>query len=344
MRSALIVLAIALAHVALPAQRAQPGPWARSKIPDGWVVHRTRHYEIQSQAGLEKAERLGEHMEVMNRVYRKLFPPGKDGSKQQVIKLLEDRKAYLAYGGSPSSAAYYARGHREMVCYDTGKWSDEPPPVDGPTTGPRPTGMSRLERRARRLDDMLKMDILGCAAHEGWHQYFSWLVVSYVTLPSWINEGMGDYFYTAAPKDVRGRKMPADLGRLNEGRLLVLKAAIARDRIHPLERLTSMSKAEFYADGSVCYAQGWAFCQFLLHSGNRRYERLIPNFIRYVKNDTNMEAVTERAFKGIDFEELDAEFRAWVDGLQLEGVDEDADETDDGGADEEGEAAAEGDR
>jgi hypothetical protein len=326
----LLLFVTSLVCLSLPAQKPQAGPWARSKVPAGWVLYETKNYQIQSEVGIEKAERLGKHMEVMNKVYRRLFRPGKDGAKLQVIKLLKSRDSYLAYGAPPSSAAYYSRYEREMVTYDTGKWSDEEPAAETPTTGDQsnvPAAVSRLERRSRRLDDMLKMDILGCAAHEGWHQYFAWLVVSQVTpLPSWINEGMGDYFYTAAPKSVRGRKVPADLGRMNEGRLLVLKAAIAQDRTYPLERLVRMSKEEFYNDGSVCYAQGWALCQFLLHSGNKKYEKLIPNFIRYVKDDSNMEAVTDRTFKGIDFAELDAEFRAWVDTLKLEGIDDDHEE------------------
>ena len=316
----------------LPAQQRIPaGPWTPADVPDGWVVHRTRNYEVQSEAGEEKAIRLGEHMEVMNKVYRQLFRPDKAGLKRRVIKLLKNRESYLAYGAPPSSAAYYSRSDREMVCYDTGKWSDAEPAAAAAETGPR-TGPGALERRLRRLDDLWKMDILGCAAHEGWHQYFDWLVVSFVTLPSWINEGMGDYFYTAAPKDARGRKLAAELGRLNDGRLMVLRAAMLQDRLYPLERLVRMSKSEFYADGSVCYAQGWAFCQFLLHGGDKKYAKIIPNFVRYVRSDTNMADVTDRAFKGIDFEELDAEFRAWVANLQIDGLDDDEDEAEGGGA------------
>lgn len=329
MPRALLSLVVALATLPLAAQKAPAGPWSRSKVPDGWVVHETRNYQIQSEVGEDKARRLGDHMEVMNKVYRRMFPPGKDGSKRQVVKLLKSRESYLTYGAPASSAAYYSRGDREMVCYDTGRWSDEAPTPETGVTGPHDgesAAQSRLERRARRMDELLKMDILGCAAHEGWHQYFSWLVVSYVTLPSWINEGLGDYFYTAAPKEVRGRRMPAELGRLNEGRLLVLKAAKAQGRTHALERLVRMSKADFYADGSVCYAQGWAFCQFLLHSGNPKYEALIPNFIRFVKDDTNMGQVTDRVFKGIDFERLEAEFQSWIDGLPLAGDEEDGED------------------
>ncbi|MFK7742682.1 MAG: DUF1570 domain-containing protein [Planctomycetota bacterium] len=321
-----VIVGLTLICAALPAQRygrgeIRPGPWTPRKIPDGWVVHNTRYYEVQSQCGEDKAKRLGKHMQVMNKVYRRMFPPGKDGAKRQVIKLFKGRDEYLAYGAPPSSAAYYARMDREMVCYDTGKWSDEEKKA-GPLTG-GDDKKSALERRMARQSDLWKMDLLGCAAHEGWHQYFAWYTVSLTApLPSWINEGMGDYFYTAAPKKVRGRKVPAKLGRLNEGRLMILKAAVRQDRFVPVEQLITMPKSQFYANGSVCYAEGWAFCQFLLHSGNKKYKKIIPNFIKYVKNDSNYEDVRERAFKRIDLEKLETEFKAWIHALPTPGAEE----------------------
>lgn len=301
------------------AQRpAQPGPWSRSKIPEGWVVHKTKHYQIQSLAGIEKAKRLGKHMEAMNLVYRRLFRPDKGGAKQQVIKLLKDKKSYHRYGGPGGSAAYYSRSRREMVCYDTGRWSDEKKSV-GPITGDGQE--SALAKRLARMNEITKMDTLGCAAHEGWHQYFSWLVVSVVELPSWLNEGMGDYFYAAKPHEKPTRRNPAALGGMNNGRLMVVKAAIRQNRYVPIPELLQYSKAQYYSNPSVCYAEGWALCQFLLESGNKRYMKVIPKFIKLVSNDTNMYTVTNRAFKGIDLEKLDKEFLTYVATLKLPGDD-----------------------
>ena len=78
------------------AQRpAQPGPWSRSKIPEGWVVHKTKSYQIQSLAGIEKAKRLGKHMEAMNLVYRRLFRPDKGGAKQDRKSVVEAKSVVL---------------------------------------------------------------------------------------------------------------------------------------------------------------------------------------------------------------------------------------------------------
>ena len=45
-------------------------------------------------------------------------------------------------------------------------------------------------------------------------------------------------------------------------------------------------------------------------------------FIKLVKNDGNIEACTERAFKGIDLDEVEEEWKAWVLAQKLpEGLD-----------------------
>ncbi|MBM3973842.1 MAG: DUF1570 domain-containing protein [Planctomycetes bacterium] len=305
--------ALLLTQVAAQSQ-IRPGPWtSASKVPEGWVVHNTKNYHIQSQCGLDKAKRLGEHMEVMNAVYRRMFKPsGTGGVKLQTIKVFVDDKAFHAYGAPAGAGAYYSSSDREMVCYDTGKWSDEDK-EQAAATG-KETAKDRLARRLGDFEDMMKMDILGCAAHEGWHQYYHWLVVSRVDLPSWINEGVGDYFYTAAPRDGKGKK--ADLGRIFDGRLRILKAAKAQSRMVPLPEFLRMLQRDYYSNPSICYAQGWAFCQFLLHGAEGKYAKLIPQYVAEIARTTNWEAVQGKVFKGIDLAKLEIEFHAYVDTLK----------------------------
>jgi hypothetical protein len=315
-RSLLLSLLCALPVAAQNREGPKAGPWnLAQKLPEGWVVHETKNYQVQSQAGMEKAIRLGEHMEVMNAVYRQMFRPDKGGAKRQAIKLLKDREAFMRYGAPAGAGAYYSPMEREMVCYDTGKWMDEKEQKAGETG--QGAAKSAGRRRMEQLEELMKMDILGAAAHEGWHQYFHWYVVSFVELPSWINEGMGDYFYTASPKDGKGSKKKADLGGMNGMRMAVLKSARAQGRLVPLAELIRYSKQDYYSNPSICYAQGWGLCQFLLHSGNKKYAEIIPKFVRLVRDDTNMAVVTEKAFKGIDLDKLQEEWFAWIDAQKL---------------------------
>ncbi|MBL8750466.1 MAG: hypothetical protein JNK78_14985 [Planctomycetes bacterium] len=293
----------------------RPGPWqTASKVPQGWVVHNTKNYHVQSEAGIEKAKRLGEHMEIMNAVYRRMFPPDKGGAKAQTIKLFKDEDSYQAYGAPAGAAAYYSSGDREMVCYDTGKWMDEAK-TDAPVTGRKETPLERIQRRMKNMADAWKMDLLGCAAHEGWHQYFHWYVGSPVSLPSWINEGMGDYFYTAAPKDrdKGAKKAQVSLGNIFDGRLTILQEAKRQSAMEPIEKFLHMDQTAYYSNPSICYAQGWALCQFLLHGADGKYSKIVPTYLRLVRDDTNTDVVTQRAFKGIDLATLETEFKAWLD-------------------------------
>jgi len=288
-----------------PAQDSiKKGLWDKNDVPDGWVIHNTRHYQVQSQAGMEKAERLGKHMDTMLATYWKLFRPDKSAKKHYAIKLFKDKKEFQRYGAPPGAGAYFSRSEKEMVCYDTGKWMDEEEPEVPITGGEDSLGYREMER-------IYQMDILGAAAHEGWHQYFAWYVGSWVSLPSWINEGMGDYFYTASPQYTPGKRPKAELGRMNGMRLPMIRAAIKQDRHHPLKQFLYYEQRQYYSDPGVCYAQGWALCQFLLHSKNRRYRQIIPAYLFLVRSDTNMEAVTKKAFQGIDLDELEEEWKAW---------------------------------
>jgi hypothetical protein len=316
--SAVISLIASLLLAPIPAQgEVRAGPWQTAgKVPPGWVVHNTKNYHVQSQCGIEKAKRLGDHMEVMNAVYRRMFKPDKDGAKQYTLKLFKDEQSYHRYGAPEGAAAYYSWTDREMVCYDTGKWSDEAPAHAAPLTGAA-AGRDRLERLRARLTAASRMDLLGTAAHEGWHQFFDWYVGSKVELPSWIDEGMGDYFYSAAPKRDKGaKKGAAELGGMNDGRLWVVHEAKRQNMLVPVERFVAMMQSEYYSNPDVCYAQGWVFCQFLLHGAGGKYAKIIPDYVRRIAKDSNWQAVTTQAFKGVDWPKLETEFHAYIDTLK----------------------------
>ncbi len=294
-------------------QGLKPGPWSARHAPEGWLIHETEHYQVQSQAGVDKAKRLAAHMEAMLTVYRQLFPTDRS-LKQFAIKLFADKAAFVAYGGKPGAGAYYSATAREMVCYDSGKWMDDAPKA----AETAPSDADQAPSRMQRMQALYGLDVLGAAAHEGWHQYFHRYITSWVEIPSWINEGMGDYFYCAVPKEQASRKAPAaELGLMNPMRLPIIRAAVKGEQHVSIAELLGYSQQQYYAKASLCYAEGWALCQFLLHSDNPRYRQVIPTFVRLVKDDTNMKKVTERAFAGIDLVQLEGDWKAWVLAAKL---------------------------
>ena len=281
------------------------GLWQKRHCPPGWLLHHSKNYQIQSQVGKDKAKRLAEHMEAMLKIYKKLFRPGKPSSKRYAVKLFKDRRGFIAYGRIPGAAAYYSPTAKEMVLYDTGKWSDE---REAPTTGINEDGGLDYEALKKKMN----MDILGVASHEGWHQYFHWYVTSWVYLPSWVNEGMGDYFYTVTPKKVKGRKIKPQLGVLNEVRLPTIQAAVRAKRHVPVKKLLQYTKRDYYSNPGICYAEGWALCHFLLHSPKKEYNQIVPRFIRRFKDRGNWQRNTELVFKKIDLDQLEKDFTTWV--------------------------------
>jgi hypothetical protein len=308
-RARTLLLTCSATLLLLPALAAQPeGVWDRpAEYPPGFDVINTKHYQIQSECGPEKGERLALHMEKMLYVYKRMFKGSASQFQRRAVKLLEDLDSYHAYGGPRGSAGYYHRGTRELVLYDTSEWSDVEE-VSAPTTG---EGAEEEAKRMRRRLIKDEMDTLGVAAHEGWHQFFHWYVVSFVSLPSWINEGMGDYFYAGKPVR-KGRKVDLDFSDINRDRFPIVYTAIKQGRHVPLPEFLLMYQQDYYANPGVCYAQGWALCYFLNECDNRRYNRVIPDYIRYVRDDSNFESVTEKAFRGIDLEELEKEFHEYV--------------------------------
>jgi hypothetical protein len=129
---------------------------------------------------------------------------------------------------------------------------------------------------------------------------------------------MGDYFYCARPRQVEGKQLAAELGRLNAMRMPTIWTAVKQDKHVPLREFVLYTKEQYYDSPSVCYAQGWALCHFLQHSGERLYERVLPTFIKLAKSDSNMEEVNRKAFRGIDLDELEAAWKAWVLGPGIE--------------------------
>jgi hypothetical protein len=279
---------------------------------------------VQSQVGDDKAKRLSQHLESMLLLYKRKFPPDKQIDVFPV-KLLKNRGAYMDYGGSPGSAAYYSHREKELVAYDTGKWSDDPEPEPGenPLTG-EPSNLAelkaKLEDEIKKRQARYQMDILGVIAHEAWHQYFHHHIVSPVEFPSWLDEGLGDYFYTARPVRRNGRLVSAELGGVNEVRLPVIQQAIKNDKATPFEAIIGYRQPEFSANAGVNYAQGWSMCHFLLEHESARYRRVIPELIRQFKISGKMDKCTEKAFYGLDLAEVEKEWKAHV--LALKGDEE----------------------
>jgi hypothetical protein len=295
----------------------RPGRWSRRQVPDGWTLQGTRHYQVQSQIGVEAAEGLGRHLEDMLVLYER-FLPGARNLDGFVVKLFETREAMLAYGvrtaQGPTVQAWYDAEARELVTYDTGVIlgrRDSGTAIDLVSDRVLTMPHADLQRVLTLLDEATVAytpDTAGLLSHEGWHQYFHAYTVSWVDMPGWLDEGLGDYFASAR----RVGEGSYRLGELNQARLRDLHRAIEDGRTVHFESLLRFSQAQYYVNAEVYYAQGWSMVHFLMQHPDIDRRRLIPKLIVDFKDSKNFRESTDRVFEGLDMDQLHLEWLQWV--------------------------------
>lgn len=275
------------------------------QFADGWKIE-TAHFKVQGNCPKEILEDLGalleEYYSVMNaRIGMKASPTLQ--RKKMSLNIFRDRDAYMREGGAPAGTGGYFSNYQESLnlYYDF----EDP-------------GYTRH-----------------VLLHEGTH-LLTYLSNPKFDPPSWINEGMAEYFGSSKITGDRGkRKM--EPGQIIDNRLLVLQE-MEKDRYVPidkwLEYSTSYSSVE-QAGGNTYehYSYWWAFCHFLATS--KKYDKKFLGYFRDLYALQGFEKKT--GYGGLDtggvaFEvepkeyiakllerlgvkevkKLDEEFRAWV--------------------------------
>jgi len=300
--------------------RVRAGKWNKRKVPDGWVVVDTPNYQVQSQVGKEKASALGEHLEGMRLLYRELV---KSRSKMPtfVVKVFKDREAFLAYRSDDviddSLTAWYDRIYKELVTFDTGILlgrREIPTAINVDADRLHKFAHADVQRIYQLLDDVTVAytdDTARVLSHEGWHQYFHAYTVSWVPMPAWLDEGVGEYLYMASAPEGSGRRV-YEAGAMNQARLRDVLRAYEDGRTKRLGLLMQYEQTEYYREAEVLYAQGWSLVHFLMTHPSAKYRAVIPKLIRDFKDSKNFHESTAKAFRDFDLEELDREWLGWL--------------------------------
>ncbi len=319
-RAWLLPLLLVAPATARADDQVKSGPWNKRDIPPGWSVIETEHYQVQSQIGAETARRLGEHLEDMLEVYAD-FLPTRRKLETFVLKVFEDKAGFCDYSGFPpdtGTVAYYNQTDKELVGYDCGF-------VFGQRTTPPllrllPAAAERLTEAERaRLEELFDLatsaytfDLVRVLSHEGWHQYFHFYTVSWVDMPAWMDEGLGDWFFMAARDEQTGEAHGFRLGDMNWHRLRSVRRALEDGLTVTFERLMEFKQPDYYANPGVFYAQGWSMVHFLLRSPDAKRRELIPRLLKDFKDTKNFVKSTDKVFKGLDLVELDKEWIGWL--------------------------------
>lgn len=316
----LALLLLAPLAAAAGDERVKPGPWNKRDIPDGWSVIETEHYQVQSQIGKDAAQRLGEHLEDMRKVYAD-FLPTRRRPETFVLKVFSTKAGFCTYSDlkiDTGTVAYYNWAKKELVGYDCGfvfGVRTTPPLLhvaDEAAARLSGTELARLEELFDRATSAYTMDLARVLSHEGWHQWFHFYNVSKVDMPSWLDEGLGDWFFMAARDEQTGAEHGYRLGDMNSHRLRSVRRALEDGLTVTFERMMDFKQDDYYANPGVFYAQGWSMVHFLLTSEDARRRELIPRLLKDFKDTKNFIKSTDKVFKGLDLDELDREWIGWL--------------------------------
>lgn len=260
-------LAWALLGAAAGAAPADGPAAARRRAKPTLKPHPTKYYVLYTDLAAPAAQEAAARMTAMAEEYRRRTR-GFAGTirKRLPFALYRRREDYYADGGVPgSSGAYHPRLHRLMAVAEHG------------------------------LDDRLWHVI----QHEGFHQFADMVIGG--SLPTWVNEGLAEYFghgLWTGDGFVTGVVPPSRLKRL--------QGHLRSRRIVPFMEMLLMTADEWRAAlapgrdehdrdpagrnpsrATVNYDQAWSMVHFLVHGEAGKYRPGFSAMIRDVSRGGN---------------------------------------------------------
>ncbi len=291
----------------------------------GWYAIDTKYYVILSNSSNKSfVQSLSKELEtVRERVYSKMFPPRTTEMPLSPVRVLDTQSEYHQYGGPSGSAGYFSPATGELVLFT-------------------------------KFEDVTKSNSLNyCRSvmfHEAFHQYVHFAVGD-VSPHSWFNEGHGDYFAGMTVQGTSTIKFNPFDWRVS----YLKDHLRGKHDLIPCRTLVRLPQREYYTNAGLKYSQGWALIYYLRNvSTNRQHKQVLDTYFSYLadnvaafrakekekKGDSgNPEPVpgipgirvidfedqekveqilseaVDKAFAGVDFEQLDKELRAWVEKL-----------------------------
>ncbi|MEM8739083.1 MAG: DUF1570 domain-containing protein [Planctomycetota bacterium] len=132
--------------------------------------------------------------------------------------------------------------------------------------------------------------------HEGFHQ-FAWHYLGR-QLPTWMNEGLAQYFEDAV-------LLPSgmELGLATPHRINRVRHALRNHHALPLRQLVRYSSREWAdtvrhhpADSELLYAQAWSVVFFLIHGDDARYLKSFEVYLRLLAQGKDHDQAFRTAF------------------------------------------------
>jgi hypothetical protein len=208
------------------------------------------NYQVFTQSGLHRGVEVNSFMNEMLRQYSKFFSnwTPKPGARVVVFDNVEDFQAYTQSATKLSGSK--VAGYCQLKTDENGD-----------------TFYELVTYEHERLWKVL--------AHEGFHQFIGYELG--LGIPTWLNEGMAQYFETCYMKN--GRFIA---GEINAPTLQVAQALIGYNRTIPVSELLEMDKVTFYKNAQITYPLSWALVYYLMNRDGNSYRS--GNFRRYLQD------------------------------------------------------------
>lgn len=258
-------------------------------LAEGWSSFQTAHYEIEYNCEKEFAQLVGKHLEAILKEYQHRFPMdatldemGRETGKVRrftvkVFKTEAEFQSYAATNGVGGAAAYFSSSQEELVCY-------------------------KFEEGKKVTFNVLY--------HEASHQYMYLYMGPDVTVPSWLDEGVGDYFFG-------GRFEPDGSFHIRENswRRETIKDAVRINKHVPLKEIFHYTQAQYYSNADLCYAEGWAIAYFLWTTKDPKYVGRLDRFYATLKATKDSDKALQQAFGDLDMDKLEEDWKEFVHSL-----------------------------
>lgn len=259
------------------------------------------NYIIEYATTPEFAKRVGDEMEFIHALYRHVMPTQKAIPKCR-IKVFDREEDFGYYGRAPGSAAYFSPYQEEIVCYRFGG------------TKVRLDSREEFEIGRDRNPEEVTFQVL---YHEGFHQYIYFMMGRDrgVYIPSWLNEGLGDYFF-GGRYDKAQKKFVVGI---NDWRVKTIVEAVKQNKHIPFRDIIKYTQMDYYNNARVCYAQGWAMNYFFLSPEGQKkgYHTLPQTMINKLKTSGNADKARIDTFGNVDLKKIEEEWKTFVLNLPV---------------------------
>jgi len=184
--------------------------------------------------------------------------------------LYRSRKDYQGAGGPPKSGGIYLNDVKTLMVY----------------VGDHPT-------RAQ----------WGVLQHEAFHQFAAGVIRA--DLPTWLNEGIAEYF---AECRFTGDGFLAGLAPSK--RIERVRESIDDGKLRSIRQMLKMNREQWAGSLTIeNYDQAWSMVYFLLHADDGKYAASLNRFVNLLGQNVRRETAWQQCFG--DVGEFEARWKAW---------------------------------